>query len=83
MPAIMGIYDGKKEGYFLYPGTDSVAGYSEAAYVLYWAACHRTATSEASRDSELSTRFAYRVSNPEGTSLKDFTFDEADDVLEW
>src|SRR5829696_6645250 len=25
MPAIMGIYDGKKEGYFIYPGTDSVA----------------------------------------------------------
>ncbi len=54
-------------------------------YVLYWAACHRAATTEASLDTELGKRFGYKLSNPNGLgrTVEDFEFESPEDVLKW
>jgi hypothetical protein len=82
-PAYMGVYNGKKEGGRIFPGTGSVAGVSETVYVLYWAACHRTATTEAGLDTELGKRLDYKLSNPNGLgrTVEDFDFESPEDVL--
>jgi hypothetical protein len=84
MPAYMGVdRRGKKEGGLIFPGTGAVTGISQIVYVLYWAACHRTASPEAELDSELAKRFGYNLSNPEALTVKPFQFESPSDALKW
>src|SRR3954467_2784874 len=53
-----------KNGYLIYPGTGVASGPAETIYVAYWAACHRSATTEAGMDTELAKRFGYQLSKP-------------------
>lgn len=67
----------------LYPGTNSVSGVSERLYVLYWAACHRTATLEAGMDAELAKRFGYKLPKPKGDEAPEVLLQSPRDALNW
>jgi hypothetical protein len=68
----------------IFPGTGHAGGGpAETIYVLYWAACHRTATSEGSMDTALGQRFGYKLSNPDGSTVKEITFNSVRDALRW
>jgi hypothetical protein len=82
MPAVM--YEDVEKRYFLiFPGTGHASGPAETIYVLYWATCHRTATTEGGMDKELGKRFGYKLANPDGNTVKDIALNSVRDVLKW